>query len=278
MKSFFFSLCFLLSCFFSEAKEKNPPGPVVFSLNAATLKTNQKRIDSKDPSLMPAYKELLKDADKALTQGPFSVMEKKNNPPSGDKHDYMSLAPYHWPDPSKPNGLPYMRKDGQTNPEVKEYLDKDYMPRLCDLVQTLGLAYFFSGDERYAYHAATLLKVWFLNPETKMNPNLNYAQAIKGENEGRGAGIIDSRHFIKLVDGIGLLEGSKSWKSEDQKGHAAMVYQLSRLDANQQERRIRTECGKQSRHLVRCFAVVTFPVHQQYRGGKKNCCQCVGSS
>ena len=167
---------------------------------------------------MPAYKQLLKDADKALEQGPFSVMEKKHLPPSGDKHDYMSLAPYHWPDPTKPGGLPYMRKDGQTNPEVKEYKDKEYQPKMCELVNTLALAYYFSDEEKYAEHAAKLLKVWFLDPETKMNPNLNFAQAIKGENTGRGAGIIDARHYVKLVDAIGLLVSSKYWTGKDQQG------------------------------------------------------------
>jgi hypothetical protein len=92
------------------------------------------------------------------------------------------------------------------------------MPKLCELVYTLSLAYYFSGDEVYAEHAAKLLRVWFLDPATKMNPNLNYAQAMKGSNEGRGAGLIDSRHFIKLIDGIGLINTSKYWKKQDQQG------------------------------------------------------------
>jgi hypothetical protein len=129
----------------------------------------------------------------------------------------MSLAPYHWPDPTKPDGLPYIRKDGQTNPEVKQYPDKENMPKLCEYVYTLGLAYYFSEENQYAEHAAKLLKVWFLDPETRMNPNLKYGQAIKGINEGRGAGLIDTRHWIKLIDGIGLIKNSKFWKKEDQK-------------------------------------------------------------
>jgi hypothetical protein len=145
-------------------------------------------------------------------------MEKKNDPPSGDKHDYMSLAPYFWPDPTKPNGLPYMRKDGQTNPEVQDYKDKEYMPKLCETVHTLALAYYFSGNPAYAEHASKLLRVWFLDTATRMNPNLNYAQAIKGVNDGRGAGLIDSRHFVKIIDGIGLLQDSKFWKQTDQQG------------------------------------------------------------
>jgi len=192
--------------------------PVLFALNIKALERNKTAVKNNDATVMSAYKQLIKDAEKALKFGPVSVMEKTNTPPSGDKHDYMSLAPYHWPDSSKPGGLPYIRKDGQTNPEVKEYKDKDYQPKLCEHLQTLALAYYFSEDEMYAGHAAKLLRVWFLDAETKMNPNLNYGQAIKGVNEGRGAGLIDTRHYVKLVDAIGLLKGSKSWKATDQKG------------------------------------------------------------
>lgn len=192
--------------------------PRVFVLDAKILKENRSRVLNKDVTLMPSFRQLIKEAEKALKEGPFSVMEKTNVPPSGDKHDYMSLAPYHWPDSSKHNGLPYLRRDGQTNPEVREYKDKEYMPRLCALVETLGLAYYFTGNETYAEHAARLVRVWFLDAETRMNPNLKYAQAIKGVNEGRGAGLIDSRHFIRLIDGIGLLHSSKHWKNADQKG------------------------------------------------------------
>jgi hypothetical protein len=189
----------------------------VFVLNVNALERNKTRITNKDPEAIAAYKQLIKDADKkALTFGPVSVMEKKGLPPSGDKHDYMSLAPYWWPDPTKPNGLPYIRKDGQTNPEVKEYPDKENMPKLCENVYTLGLAYYFSDENQYAEHAAKLLKVWFLDPETRMNPNLKYGQAVKGVNKGRGAGLIDTRHWIKLIDGIGLIKNSKYWKKEDQ--------------------------------------------------------------
>jgi hypothetical protein len=192
--------------------------PVVFALNTTALEKNKKRIAAKDPSIMVAYTVLIKDADKALQFGPVSVMEKKNDPPSGDKHDYMSLAPYFWPDPNKPDGLPYIRKDGQTNPEVKEYKDKEYQPLLCSNVQTLALAYYFSGEKVYAQHAAKLLRVWFLDTATRMNPNLNFGQAIKGVNTGRGAGLIDTRHYVKVIDAIGLLQDSKFWTANDQKG------------------------------------------------------------
>ena len=193
--------------------------PTVYSLSIKTLEKNKTRINNKEAEIMPAYRQLIKDADtKAMKFGAVSVMEKTKLPPSGDKHDYMSLAPYHWPDSSKPGGLPYLRRDGQTNPEVKEYKDKEYMPALCEHVYTLGLAYYFSENNKYAEHAAMLLRVWFLDTETRMNPNMKYAQAIKGVNDGRGAGLIDSRHLIKVIEAIGLMNGSKSWKEADRQG------------------------------------------------------------
>lgn len=196
---------------------EEPGKPLVFVLDAETLASNKRKLKN-DDQLAAAYKQLIKEADQALSFGPVSVMEKKNIPPSGNKHDYMSLAPYYWPDPAKPDGLPYIRKDGQTNPEVKEYKDKEYMPALCANVHTLALAWYFSGDKVYAEHAAKLLRTWFLDTATRMNPNLEYGQAMKGHNTGRGAGLIDTRHFVKLIDAIGLLNDSKYWKQPDQLG------------------------------------------------------------
>ena len=209
------TFCVLVICFFGTYGQAVKP--TVFALNEKALAINKNKIKANDPAIMPACELLLKDAGKALQFGPVSVMEKKNAPPSGDMHDYMSLAPYHWPDPTKPGGLPYMRKDGQTNPEVKEYKDKEYLPKLCETVHTLALAWYFSGEQKYADHASKLIRVWFLDKATRMNPNLNFGQAIKGVNTGRGAGLIDSRHFIKVVDAVGLIQGSKAWTTTDQK-------------------------------------------------------------
>jgi hypothetical protein len=192
--------------------------PQVFALNAKTLASNKKQIKANNVNLIPAYKKLLDDAETALQFKPVSVMEKANTPPSGDKHDYMSIAPYFWPDPSKPGGVPYVNKDGQINPEVSEYKDKIYLLNVCDNVSTLALAWYFSGDTRYADHAEKLLRVWFLDTATRMNPNINFAQAVKGRETGRGYGLIDTRHFVRLIDAIGLLSNSSHWTQKDQQG------------------------------------------------------------
>ncbi|MDB5083561.1 MAG: hypothetical protein JWN30_447, partial [Bacilli bacterium] len=150
----------------------------------------------------------------SMTAGPFSVTDKKTLPPSGDKHDYISMGPYWWPNPETDNGLPYIRRDGQTYPGSRTN-DKTDMGKMRSNVETLALAYFLSGQERYAEHAANLLKVWFLNLDTKMNPNLNYGQGIPGICEGRGIGIIDTTGLVHLVEAVELMRDSHAWTDND---------------------------------------------------------------
>ncbi|MGI9139449.1 MAG: alginate lyase family protein [Sediminibacterium sp.] len=186
--------------------------------NFKQLAVTQQKIKRGDASVMPAYKQLITQANSLLNYKETSVMDKLDIPPSGSKHDYTSLAPYWWPDPNKPNGLPYIKKDGEINPEVKNYPDKENMPKVCKNIYLLGLAYYLSGNEIYAKKATKIASVWFLDTATRMNPNLNFAQVVKGVNNGRGIGIIDTRHFIYALDGIALLQGSVSW--DKNKSHA----------------------------------------------------------
>jgi len=181
--------------------------------------SDRKASPSRSNPPSPALDALFAEADRALRVGPFSVMEKELVPPSGDKHDYMSIGPYWWPDPQQPNGLPYIRRDGERNPEHDtSRTDSHALHALFPSVQTLALAYRESGDERYAAHAAELLRVWFLKPATKMNPNLNYGQAIAGRVEGRGTGIIETRGLSSLTSALTWLSKSKAWTESDQQG------------------------------------------------------------
>lgn len=195
--------------------------PRVFLLNPQNLEQRKKTIaDSKktDASLNPAIAKLEKDAQKLLKAEFVSIVTKQANPPSGDKHDYMSQAPYFWRNPKTPDGFPYIRKDGERNPEINKYPDHALMDTMTDSVEKLSIAYYFTGKEEYAAKAAEILRMWFLDAKTKMNPHLEYAQAIPGLNTGRGIGIIETRGLVRLIDSIGLLESSKSWTKADQSG------------------------------------------------------------
>jgi len=189
--------------------------PRVFLLDAATLVRTRGQIAAGADELSGAVARLRSEAQAALMVGPWSVTDKKFLPPSGDNHDYMSLGTYWWPDPGQPDGLPYVRRDGEVNPEGEAY-DRQPLTQMTSAVETLALAYYFTSHEPYADHAARLLRVWFLDEATRMNPHLEYGQAIPGVTEGRGIGIIDTAQLVRLVDAVGLLGGAAAWTAADQ--------------------------------------------------------------
>ena len=170
------------------------------------------------PYYATAYRALIRHADTLLDAEPLSVMNKSKTPVSGDKHDYMSQARYSWPDPTKPDGRPYITRDGVSNPEINK-LDRIPLGRTANNIRDLALAWYFSGDEKYAAKGVDLIKVWFLNKDTRMNPNLKYAQIYPGQNgdNGRPWGLIDTYSFVDMLDGVLILENSKSFKKKDQK-------------------------------------------------------------
>ncbi|HEY2344074.1 MAG TPA: alginate lyase family protein, partial [Chthoniobacteraceae bacterium] len=168
--------------------------PRFFTAPPGALARAKERLNAGDTALKPAFDALIASADKDLRMAPQTVMDKPENPPSGDKHDYMSQAPYFWPDPTKKDGLPYIRKDGERNPESHDaHSDAPRMSRMANAAESLALAAYFTGKDEYAEHAAKLLRTWFLDPATRMNPNFNFAQAVPGVNTGRGTGMIESR-------------------------------------------------------------------------------------
>ena len=170
------------------------------------------------PQTTDAYQHLLAAADSALKKPELSVTDKGMTPPGGSKHDYLSLSAYWWPDDSKPDGLPWIRKDGHVNPASKN--DQSDGVRLADFtarVQNLTLAWYFSGEQKYADKAASLLRTWFITPQTRMNPNLNYAQGVPGISPGRNAGVLDGRYFsTRIVDSLVLLRGNPAWTDNDE--------------------------------------------------------------
>lgn len=216
------SLLVLLTWIAPSAQGEHPQAtpPRVFQFDGERIAEVRRRIDRGDPRLADALKRLRVRADREMRTPILSVVEKPQTSPSGDKHDYLSLAPYFWPDPDQPNGKPYLRRDGRTNPERDRY-DAPKLGRLCRAAPTLALAYALTGHEPYAEHAARLLRAWFLDPQTRMNPSLEFGQFVPGRSAGRAAGIIETRRLIDVVDAVGLLEGSPSWTPQDTQGMRA---------------------------------------------------------
>jgi hypothetical protein len=217
-----FAICTLVavatSARVATAAPPPPPAPLpaIYGNDPVTLALARDRVRNGDAALKPAFERLIRDADKALALKPASVLDKTKLADSRDPHDYFSLAPYWWPDPAKPGGLPYIRRDGEVNPESKTGTDAPAFARTCDTVELLGLAHYLTGKTAYAEKAAQLARAWFLDPATRMNPRLAYAQGVPGRTVSRGAGILESRHLAALTDGLALIAGSPAWTGADQ--------------------------------------------------------------
>jgi len=164
----------------------------------------------------PATEQIIQEARSLLTKTIPTIMDKDKPAPSGDKHDYFSCAPYWWPDPSNPAG-PYIRKDGVTNREVTTP-DKKNLGTLTNSIVRLSLAYYLTSEEKYATKAVENLRIWFIHPDTRMNPNVNYGQTIVGHfgGKGRGAGMIETYKFVEMLDGVELLKKSAAFTKNDQ--------------------------------------------------------------
>ncbi|ANY20220.1 Alginate lyase [Tsuneonella dongtanensis] len=166
-----------------------------------------------DPAVLARLKN---DADAALGRGPYSVTHKTKLAASGDRHDYQSIGPYWWPTAGKPGGLPYSRRDGRINPERSgPQFDLDRLQNFSNDVSLLALAWHHTGDRRYAEHAAALVRVWFVDPATRMNPNFDHAQAVPGRSLGRAEGVMDAFRFVQVVEAIGLLGPSGALSDGD---------------------------------------------------------------
>lgn len=182
--------------------------------------------DSNIKNINNKYKTaIIDDAILYLESPLYSVVNKKTLPPSEDAHDYWHPAPYAWPNPDSEDGLPYIHRDGVRVPGTKMYdsdsekYDRTSIQRLFNEVTTLAVAWKISGNIEFAIKGAKQIHNWFVNNETKMNPNLNFSQVVMGKNNNNGtkSGIIETKDFYFLLDGVRLLKESGFFTEEDDK-------------------------------------------------------------
>lgn len=167
------------------------------------------RIKTGNPSIAQQAEAVLKrqtlvEADWAMQQQPETVTSASSARSAGDLHDFYSEGDYWWPNPENPNG-PYIQKDGLTNPD-NFTAHRFAMIRFSKIIGALASAYKITGQEKYVKQAVIHLKAWFVKQGTAINPNLNYAQAIKGLYTGRGIGIIDTIHLLDVAQGTLVMQ------------------------------------------------------------------------
>ena len=214
------TLSLLLSCGRTDAVIKSSQSLIQTSCAPAhlakpifwdidSLAKAKSRIDAGDATLTPAYNSLIERASSALELAPFSVTHKPQPGPSGDKQDYVSLSRYFWPDPNMKDGLPYIRKDGHSNPEINsKNFDRRRSQDMANAIRDLSLAAYFTGDHRYSEQAGKLVYTWFVDKNLRMNPNLKFAQGVPGKTAGREFGILDTRIYWDVMDGLLLLQSA----------------------------------------------------------------------
>lgn len=182
-----------------------------------------------DPQAVNTVNGIIKDADEKIASGKvFTIVNKPYFPPGVKRNDYVSVSPYKWPNPDTPDGYPYISKDGQVNPESRtKYTDKQKIDNISDYVKKLGLAYFYTGDYKYPERVEQLIKAFFLDPETKMNPHLRFGQSTPTPNTPSGStnGFIETTPFVSMLEGFNLaaesgviskdvVDGLYDWMSE----------------------------------------------------------------
>lgn len=178
-----------------------------YMVDAEAAERVRTAVEKGDSRLKPLYDRALRDADKLLDEPDPTVVDKGMTPPSGDKHDYISMGRYWWPNPDTKDGLPYVRRDGHSNPELKKF-DRDRLGRFSANLRRLTGAYLLAGRTEHARKMASMLRTWFLNERTRMNPNGTYAQMVPGHHDGLGRpeGVLDLYSLIDAVDAATVLE------------------------------------------------------------------------
>ncbi|RPD61570.1 chondroitin AC/alginate lyase [Lentinus tigrinus ALCF2SS1-7] len=169
-------------------------------------------------------------AQTMAAQGPWSVMNKTYAPPTGNKHDYMSWAPYWWPDCSNVGNTteltpeeiwvtcPYVSRDGLFNPDGRTINDIGEFEDMANAILYNALAWAINGSSVYSANVARFVNTWFLAADTAMTTNLAYAQMERGPNgqNGTHTGILDLKCMAKVVSGVLILREGKAaeWTSD----------------------------------------------------------------
>src|SRR5882724_2804347 len=198
----------------NRSPKKRLLASTVIALNLIAFSTLLKAADKPAFDILEVERpRIMAKAAAYLSEEPVTVTAAHSDRSAGTRHDYFSEGDYWWPDPKNPDG-PYIQHDGLSN--TNNFVEHRHaMVRLSEIVATMTSAYILTGDEKYARHAVKHIKAWFVDADTKMNPNMLYSQAIKGLYTGRSTGVIDTIHLVEVARSVQLLKNSPSFPAKD---------------------------------------------------------------
>ncbi len=200
--------------FYAQSFELQFNDPITYNIHKLD---ELKSIYNSNPKDIPSSAiSIIDEANNLLSIQPISVVNRAATIDNISPNDFLSLSTYYWPNPDSENGLPYIRIDGQRNPEVFLY-NRQQLSELRFAITNLVFAYHITSEEKFANKAISLLEAWFISPTTRMNPNLQHAQFIPGISDGSFTGIIQGRVFIYIFDSLILLKSSPVWSTEFEK-------------------------------------------------------------
>ncbi|WP_269900181.1 alginate lyase family protein [Paenalcaligenes faecalis] len=188
-------------------------------------KLNKLKSDSENKGLFKRTMHDLKSKAIEYMANPlYTVLDKTTLPPSREKNDYWHPAPYAWPNPRTADGLPYVHRDGERVPGTRMYekdsikYDRTNLQKVFDETTTLSLAGYIFEEDKYTKKAIDIVRHWFLNEKTAMNPHLEYSQVVMGKNNNRGtaSGLIETKDLYFFLDAVRLISASEYWTSTDQ--------------------------------------------------------------
>src|ERR1700722_15574220 len=198
---------------------------------------------------------VLRNAAKYVNQKPVTVTASSSPRSAGGRHDYFSEGDYWWPDPKNLDG-PYIQRDGMSNPGNFD-AHRQALIGLSLTVPALAAAYKLTHDRKYADQAGRHLRAWFLDEDTRMNPNLQYAQAIHGRFTGRGTGIIDTLHLVEVARAAGQLDLATGDLDGVKKGFTEYITWMTTSKNGIQERDAKNNHGTCWVAQVAAFAHLT---------------------
>lgn len=190
-----------------------PAAALIVAITALLLRTGGPAASPPPIDMTRERARVLRDAGRYLSESPITVTASHSPRSAGGLHDYFSEGDYWWPDPKNPDG-PYVQRDGMSNPANFDDHRRALM-RLSVQMPALTAAWMLTRDAKYAARAEDHLRAWFVTPATRMNPNLQYAQAIHGRMTGRGTGIIDTIHLVEVARATEKLRGAPGWTAAD---------------------------------------------------------------